>query len=185
MHFTGGHIGERHAIAGVSILSEDFRAFHKEDVVFKHVAVAVSILSEDFRAFHLVAAQVPRQLLAFQSSARISVHFTDVAVARRGGLASDVSILSEDFRAFHGSTPCWGAMCCNVSILSEDFRAFHLGYSTLTAEFPQCFNPQRGFPCISPVDAEGELEVPSICFNPQRGFPCISRCVRPPRAASV
>ena len=109
----------------VSILSEDFRAFHFAEIQKEYNASGVSILSEDFRAFHASSLAPLSRPLRFQSSARISVHFTN----RRGWALSAlgrVSILSEDFRAFHPPGSRKDIQVLIVSILSEDFRAFHV-----------------------------------------------------------
>src|SRR2546421_253163 len=60
---------------------------------------SVSILSEDFRAFHSIHDKNAFVKIVFQSSARISVHFTSLLVIMVS--YHKVSILSEDFRAFH------------------------------------------------------------------------------------
>ena len=113
----------------VSILSEDFRAFHATigqaldaDVVFQSSArisvhftarTASSIDGVDrFQSSARISVHFTsrrpsarrRTVASFQSSARISVHFTP-ADTRIDDLRT-VSILSEDFRAFHAMTRC-------------------------------------------------------------------------------
>ena len=74
--------------------------------------------------FTVCPASTRSQRLMFQSSARISVHFTHLRDDDPPQIAA-VSILSEDFRAFHQAETRQQYDQVLVSILSEDFRAFH------------------------------------------------------------
>ena len=102
MHFTlDQHRRQRRAEQQVSILSEDFRAFHffvgsKDAMTTASFNPQRGFPCISHRPEHLIAIE----FIAFQSSARISVHFTMIANYKQY-IITRVSILSEDFRAFH------------------------------------------------------------------------------------